>query len=102
MLMYAAVDDGHIMVIPSMASTDYIAGKVTLQRNQTGRELAVWDDAVSQLYGKGYIKLVGRKDKIYQVTKDGYDLSDAFIKDNQLDPRKTPNEILAEFGEPQE
>lgn len=102
MLMYAAEGDGRIMVVPSVVSTDYIAGNVTLQRNQTGRELAIWDDAVSQLFGKGYIKLVGRKDRIYQVTKDGYELSDAFKTDNQLDPSKTPSEILAEFGEPQE
>lgn len=102
MLMYAAETDGQIMVVPSMSQTDYIAGKTTLQRNQSGRELAVWDDAVSQLLGKGYIKLTGRKDRIYRVTKEGYDLSDAFRIDNQLDPTKTPNELLAEFGEPQE
>ena len=100
MLMYAAEDNGQIMVIQSLSNTDYIAGQTVLQRNQTGRELALWDDAVSQLVGRGYTKRVGTKDPIYQVTKDGYELSDAFKKDRQLDPKSTPSEILAEYGEP--
>ena len=100
MLMYAAEDNGQILVVQSLANTDYIAGQTVLQRNQTGRELALWDDAVSQLVAKGYTKRVGTKDPLYQVTKDGYELSDAFKIDNQLDPKNTPSEILAEFGEP--
>ena len=100
MLMYAAEDNGQIMVIQSLSNTDYIAGQTVLQRNQTGRELALWDDAVSQLVGRGYTKRVGTKDPIYQVTKDGYELSDVFKKDRQLDPKSTPSEILAEYGEP--
>ena len=99
MLMYAACDDGQIMVIPTMDNTSYQAGKFNMERNQEPRELAIWDDTVSQLMGKGYIKRVGRKDRIYQVTAEGYSLADAFREQSNLDPSKKPNEILAEFGE---
>ena len=99
MLMYAACDDGQIMVIPTTDSTSFQAGKFNMERNQDPRELAVWDDAVSQLMSQGYIKRVGRKDRIYQVTAAGYGIADSFREQSNLDPSKEPNEILAEFGE---
>ena len=97
--MYAAVDDGQIMISPTLGNTSYQAGKFSMERSQDPRELALWDDAVSQLIGKGYIKKIGRKDLIYQVTAKGYSIADAFKDQNNLDPSKEPDELLAEFGE---
>ena len=57
------------------------------------------DDAVTQLMSKGYIKRTGKKDRIYQVTAEGYSIADAFRNQNNLDPSKEPSEILAEFGD---
>ncbi|MDO5425696.1 MAG: hypothetical protein Q4F41_18455 [Eubacteriales bacterium] len=68
MLMYAAVADGQIMVLPTQGDTSYQAGRYNMERSQDPRELAVWDDAVSQLTAKGYIKRTGRRERIYQVT----------------------------------
>ena len=99
MLMYAAESDGRIIVYRSLAGLSFQAGKYTLQRNQSGREIANWDDAVDQLVEHGYIKLIGSKDRIYTVTKDGYDLNEAFVQDNELDPTLSPNELLKQFGE---
>lgn len=99
MLMYAAEDDGRIMVLKSLSGIDFQAGKVTLQRDQSGRELAIWDDAIDQLVGMGYIKLIGSTDIIYAVTKEGYEVSDAFVHDNKLDPKMSLSDALCLFDE---
>lgn len=97
MLLYAAEDDGQIMVLQTLSGTSYQAGKVTLERNQKPREIALWDDAVARLLKKGYIKKIGRKDPLFQVTTIGYSIADGFKEDNELDCSKTPAEILKEF-----
>lgn len=97
MLLYAAEDDGQIMVLQTLSGTSYQAGKVTLERNQKPREIALWDDAVARLLKKGYIKKIGRKDPLFQVTTIGYSIADGFKEDNELDCSKTPAEILEEF-----
>lgn len=99
MLMYAAVADGKIMVLSTLADTTYQAGEYSMERSQDSRELAIWDDAVSQLLANGYIKRIGRKDRIYQVTAEGYNIADAFRDQNNLDSSKKPADILLEFGE---
>ena len=99
MLMYAAEDDGQIMVAQTLSGTSYQAGRTSLERNQTPRELALWDDAVARLLKKNYIKKVGRKDPIYQLTAIGFDIAEGFKMDNKLDPSKSPQEILKEFEE---
>ena len=88
MLMYASEDDGQVIVSPSLGNTSYQAGRFNMERSQNPRELALWDDAVSQLVGKGYIKKIGRKDLIYQVTAEGYSIADAFKYRGQTPLRK--------------
>ena len=99
MLMYAAAADGTIMVLSTLVDTSYQAGEYNMERSQEPRELAVWDDAVSQLLANGYIKRTGRNDRIYQVTAEGYNIADAFKEQNNLDPSKKPNDILSELIE---
>ena len=99
MLLFAAEDDGQIIVVQTMSGTSYQAGKTSLERSQKPRELALWDDAVARLLKNGYIKKVGRKDPIYQVTTSGFDVAEGFKNDNNLDISKTSEEILEEFGE---
>ena len=99
MLMYAASSDGIIMVVSTLGYTSYQAGAYNMERNQDPRELALWEDAVSQLIAKGYIKRTGRKNQIYQVTAEGYNIADAFREQNGLDPSRKPAETLLKFGE---
>ena len=68
-----------------------------MERNQKPRELALWDDAVARLIKKGYIKKIGRKDPIFQVTTIGYSIADRFKEDNEIDCSMTPAEILEGF-----
>ena len=100
MALFAAEDDGRIIVLPTLSETSYVAGRRNVERNQKPRELARWDDGVSQLLGQGYIKLVGKKDRIYSLTADGYNLADRFKEQCNIDARKTSGEILSDFGVP--
>lgn len=99
MLMYAAESSGRIMVMRSISGTSYEAGNTTMQRSQNPRELAIWDDAVSQLIANGYIKHADAKGVLYQVTTSGYNVADGFKRDNELDTNMSPSEILLELGE---
>lgn len=97
MLLFAAEDDGYIYVVQAITGTSYQAGQTTLERNQSARELALWDDAVARLLKKGYIKKAGRDIPIFQVTATGFNIADGFKNDNNLDVSKSPAEILEEF-----
>ena len=97
MLMFAAEDDGQIVVVQTMSGVTYQAGNSLMERNQTPQELALWDDAISRLIKKGYIKKVGRKEPIYQVTAVGYSMAEGFKRDNEIDSNKTPEEVLRDF-----
>jgi hypothetical protein len=99
MLMYAAESNGQIMVIRSISGTSYEAGNTTMQRSQSPRELAKWDDAVSRLIANGYIMRVDSKGVFYQVTATGYNVADSFKQDNELDINMSPSEILMKFSE---
>lgn len=99
MLMFAAEDDGQIIVVQTMSGISFQAGRTTLERNHTPREIALWDDALAKLLKKGYIKKVGRSDPIYQVTAIGFEISESFKTNNGLDISKTPEEILKEFDD---
>lgn len=41
-----------------------------------------------------FIKCVGRKDKVYNVTSDGYKFADAVIEQNEIDIEKSPDVYL--------
>ncbi|MBR1852461.1 MAG: toll/interleukin-1 receptor domain-containing protein [Lachnospiraceae bacterium] len=99
MLMFAAEDNGQLFVAQTTSETSYQAGNKTMERSQNPRELALWDDAVAVLLKNGYIKRVGSKDPIYQVTATGYRIADGFKRDNGLDTSKSSAEILKAFDE---
>lgn len=45
----------------------------------------------------GYIKYVGREDRVYKVTEKGYIMSDNFKTDNKLDVCMNSSQILEMF-----
>lgn len=96
----ASIGDGRIMVLPTLANISYIAGGENMERNQTPRELARWDDAVSELYAQGYIKLIGKKDRIYALTYDGFNMAERFQKQCEVKPDQSVSEMLTQFGVP--
>ena len=99
MLFFAAEDGGEILVKTTLSGTSFNAGKVCLNKSNEPREIAKWDAAVNQLLMSGYIKKTGRKDSLFQVTEKGYNISDSFKLDNELDSSMTPDQIFAMFDE---
>lgn len=99
MLFFAAEDRGEIIVSTTLSGTSYCAGKVCLNESNEPREQAKWESALEQLLKGGYIKRTGKKDPIYQVTEKGYNISDAFKSDNQLNVDMSPNQIIEMFEE---
>ena len=99
MLFFAAEDRGEIIVSTTLSGTSYCAGKVCLNDTNEPRELAKWESAIDQLLNGGYIKRTGKKDPVFQVTEKGYNISDAFKNDNQIDANMSPQQILELFDE---
>lgn len=93
LLAYAS-SDGEIMVIASLGGTSVSASRWNFVKIQNRREIARWEDAVDELLRAGFIKRVGKKDKIYNVTTDGYKVADAVINENGIDLEKSPDEYL--------
>ena len=98
MLFFAAEGNGRVMVLATMSGNKYIADKRQLNESNDNRELAKWESALDQLIRCEYIKLVGGKDRIYQVTDKGYLTSDRFKNDNKLNREMEPSEVLAMFN----
>ena len=97
MLVYAAETSGQIIYSETISSTSITAGNVAMNQTESPREIATWKDAIDQLLSNKYIELIGRRDKIYRLTRYGYTIAERFKSDNAIDVNKKPNEVLAEF-----
>jgi len=97
MLFFAAEEGGEIKVLSSLSGRSYIAGKHPLNASNEHRELAKWDAAVDELQNAGYIKTTGNKERIYEVTEKGYNISESFKNDNELNAGMSPSQILDMF-----
>lgn len=47
----------------------------------------------------GYIKWIGKKERIYQITAERCSIADAFREQNNLESDRKSIEILEEFSE---
>ena len=65
-------------------------------RKNTPRELARWTSAIDELLSQKYIKLVGRKDKIYTITNSGYVFADQVKEKFNIDTNKNFEEYLVD------
>lgn len=86
LLAYASDDPhGQIVVISYLGGTTISAGGVLFNRDNTAREIARWTSAVDELIHGGYIKRIGKRDKIYEVTHIGYIFSDQVKTEFKID-----------------
>lgn len=90
----AAFDNSDIMILPMMGGKVIQGGGYTFNQRGNAREEATWESAVEELYNYGLIKRTGKRDRIYQLTKAGYDAADKIKAEDDIDTSKNPAEYL--------
>lgn len=98
LLAYASKDpQGQILDIQTLGGGGISTCDWNFVENGSPREIARWKGAIDILLHWGLIRLVGRKDKIYEVTDKGYQMAKAIIADNEIDVTNNPDEYLKEM-----
>lgn len=98
LLVYAADGDGQIMRIQTLSSSAqiFVSGKQFMSDNSK-RESARWTEALDRLIKWGWVKAVGYKGEIFELTGTGYRKAD-WLKDGMgIDTSKAPLDQLKEF-----
>ncbi len=97
MLAYASEDsNGQIMQLAFLGGNSISTKSIEFIRKNTPRELARWTSAIDELLSQKYIKLVGRKDKIYTITNSGYVFADQVKEKFNIDTNKNFEEYLVD------
>lgn len=98
LLVYAADGDGQIIKMQTLSSPTQIftSGKQFMADNSK-RESARWIEALDRLIEWGWVKAVGYKGEIFELTGTGYSKAD-WLKDGMgIDTSKDPLDELKEF-----
>lgn len=98
LLVYAADGDGQIIKTQTLSSPAQIftSGKKFMADNSK-RESARWIEALDRLIEWGWVKAVGYKGEIFELTGTGYSKAD-WLKDGMgIDTSKNPLDELKEF-----
>lgn len=98
LLVYAADGDGQIIKTQTLSSPTQIftSGKQVMADNSK-RESARWIEALDRLIEWGWVKAVGYKGEIFELTGTGYSKAD-WLKDGMgIDTSKDPLDELKEF-----
>lgn len=98
LLVYAADGDGQIMKIQTLSSPTEIStsGKQFMADNSR-RESARWVEALDRLIEWGWVKAIGYKDEIFELTGTGYKKADWLKEGMGIDTSKEPLDELKEF-----
>ena len=98
LLVYAADGDGQILKIQTLNSPTQllISGKKFMADNSK-RESARWMEALDRLIGWGWVKPVGFKGEIFELTGTGYNKADWLKEGMGIDTSRDPLDELKEF-----
>ena len=98
LLVYAADGDGQIIKVKTLSSpTQIFTSDKQFMANNSKRESARWVEALDRLIEWGWVKAVGYKREIFELTGTGYNKAD-WLKDGMgIDTSKVPLEELKEF-----
>ena len=98
LLVYAADGDGQIMKIQTLGSPTQVftSGKQFMADNSK-RESARWIEALDQLIEWGWVKAVGYKGEIFELTGTGYNKADWLKEGMEIDTSKDPLDEIKEF-----
>ena len=100
LLVYAADGDGQIIKMQTISSpTKIITSGKQFPADNSRRESARWIEALDRLIEWGWVKAVGYKGEIFELTGTGYNKAD-WLKDNMgIDTSKDPFDELKEFAD---
>ena len=98
LLVYAADGDGQIIKVKTLSSpTQIFTSDKQFMANNSKRESARWVEALDRLIEWGWVKALGYKREIFELTGTGYNKAD-WLKDGMgIDTSKVPLEELKEF-----
>ena len=98
LLVYAADGDGQIIKIQTLDSPTQIftSGKQFMSDNSK-RESARWVEALDRLIEWGWVKSLGYKGEIFELTGTGYNKADWLKEGMGIDTSKDPLDELKEF-----
>lgn len=99
LLVYAADGDGQVIKIRTLSSPTQVsvAGKQFMADNSK-RESARWVEALDRLIDWGWVKPIGYKGEIFELTGTGYSKADWLKEGMRIDTSKEPLDELKEFG----
>lgn len=100
LLVYAADGDGRILKIRTLSTPVQIttSGKQFMADNSQ-RESAKWQEALDRLIEWGWVKPVGYKGEIYELTGTGYKKAEWLKEGLEIDTTKEPLEELGKFDD---
>lgn len=78
MLLKEVVKDaaGQVLAINSLEGTEIQTNNVTMNKERIERDVAIWTNAIDELKNNQLLIPVGNKNKIIQLTKFGYEVSE--------------------------
>ena len=98
LLVYAADGDGQIIKVKTLSSpTQIFTSDKQFMANNSKRESARWVEALDRLIEWGWVKAVGYKREIFELTGTGYNKADWLKGGMGIDTSKVPLEELKEF-----
>lgn len=97
LLVYAAYGDGQILKIETLSGMIISADGKIFMRDSSPRETARWRGALDKLVSWGWVKSVGRKGEVFEVTDVGYRKADMLKAGMQIDISVEPIEELKQF-----
>ena len=101
LLVYAADGDGQILKIQTLSSPAQVftSGKQFMADNSK-RESARWVEALDRLVKWGWVKAVGYKGEIFELTGTGYSKADWLKEGMGIDTPSIPQEELSKYQYP--
>ena len=98
LLVYAADGDGRIIKLRTLGSpTQVFTSSKQFMVDNSNRESARWVEALDRLIEWRWVKSVGYKGEIFEVTGTGYEKADWLKEGMGIDTSKEPIDELKEF-----